>query len=239
MSLQTKLARQQRFKGTIVIHQLERPKENALGLYSGNGWSPLKASFSKSPGFPTSILRPSLLSPTRFHNPPINKLTKPKPRDPDHDSIEVWDDFQKAQEFGKGLQIQCLAGGMGVAVTGRYRNHPKAGQVRYDAFLAHLVEGRMQDTLKRLLGDVNEAQKQGLKNVQLLILYRDESTLSQDPKMIWSSRMMASELRLRERLLALVEEELGEAPDLHPYHVLNEKALCITESERIVKIQNL
>lgn len=129
---------------------------------------------------------------------------------------------------------------VGIAVTGQYRSSPKAGQVRYDAFLAHLVEGRMLDTLRRLLDGVDDARKDGLEDVNVVVCYRDEKTLKQDPRMLWTSRMALSELRLRERLLQLVEERLGDAPArLHPYHVLDEKTLGISASDRMIRILNL
>ncbi|PSR74870.1 hypothetical protein BD289DRAFT_209734 [Coniella lustricola] len=289
MSVQTKLARQQRFKGTIVIIN-NRPKENALGLYTGNtsAWSPIKAIFPRSPGSASFLKSPrSVLSPTNLRfstsahgHQAINKLIKPRPREPEQqDVVQVYDDVQKTPEAGKALQIQALAGGMGVAVTGRYRSRPAAhprnqsqsrlphsrhhrstsaasgmaaaaaaaannktnnpSEPRYDSFLAHLVEGRMQDTLKRLISDVDAAQKQGLRDVRMLVLYRDEKSLAEDPRMVWTRRMVASEAKLRERLVGMLEEELGATPALQAYHVLDEKALGITAADRDFRIQNV
>lgn len=153
----------------------------------------------------------------------------------DYDTIEVHDASHKDQESGRGLQIPRLAGGLGIAVTGRYRH---AGVGRDDAFLAHLVEGRMRDTLKQLLGDVVEAKKSGLQVVRMVVCYRDEGTLGQDTRMVWNSKMVSAEVRLREALVLMVEEALGVLPELLPYHVLDEKSVCIGP-ERFVRVLNL
>lgn len=156
----------------------------------------------------------------------------------ENETIEVWDGCQADQEFGRGLQIQCLAGGMGIGVHGRYERGPKAGQVRYDAFLAHLVEGRMEDTMLVLQAQVEEARKKGLVDIKTVVCYRDDKTLNQDPRMIWNSQMVAGEQRLNERFIQRVEMWWG-PPLLRPYHVLDEKAMCITSPDRIIKVTNI
>lgn len=93
----------------------------------------------------------------------------------------------------------------------------------------------MQDTLKRLLHhDVDEVGQQGRAQGHQhghLLARRDNS------ERLWNSKKAAPELRLMERLLQLVGERLdGASARLHPYRVLNEKALCITGSDRTIGI---
>lgn len=246
MSLQVSAAPQRRYKDSIIVQHVEKPRCHGLGIYVSNeSWLSVDNLLHKALRSPTSLtttfatLSPAKSSRTSSQQQP-NKLSKVKSRlPPEHDTIRVWDSTQKDQEFGKGLQIHRLAGGIGVAVTGHYRQGARAGQVRYDAFMAHLVEGRMRDTLKALLSDVEHARKKGFVVVKTTFCYRDEKTLNQDQRMIWSSRMVIDESKLRERLVQMAENSLGDAPDLHPYHVLSEKAMSITGPDRTVKIWDI
>lgn len=217
------------YKPAPIVHHIEHPRGNGLRIYHGEEW------FSTNDIVQQTI---ALLSPRKATQQQSSKLLKSKPRAAEHDTIEVYDSVKRAQELGRGLQIHCLAGGIGIAVTGRYRHALKHGQVRYDAFLAHLVEGRMRETLKQLLVEVTEAKKKGLEILTLLVCYRDEKTLGQDTRMIWNSKTISEEVRLRESLMEMVEEALGETPDLVPYHVLDEKSVCIGP-ERLVSMNNV
>lgn len=233
MSFQVTMTRSPRYKAykpAPIFHHTERNRGNGLGIYHGDEhWST------------NDIVHQTiaLLSPRKAatHQQQSNKLSKSKARVAHYEAVEVYDTSKKDQELGRGLQIHCLAGGIGIAATGRYRHGPKAGQVRNDAFLAHLVEGRMRETLKQFLADIAEAKKKGLYLVSMLVCYRDEKTLSQDTRMIWNSKTVSEEVKLRELLLQIVEEALGEIPDLVPYHVLDEKSVCIGP-ERLVRIVN-
>lgn len=232
MSVQVRTTRPPRYKAykpTPIVHHIEHPRGNGLRIYHGEEW------FS-----PNEIVQQTiaLLSPRKAPQQQSSRLLKSKPRVTENDTVEVYDSVKKAQELGRGLQIHCLAGGIGVAVTGRYHHGPKHGQVRYDAFLAHLVEGRMRETLKQLLVEVAEAKKKGFQILTLLVCYRDEKTLGQDSRMIWNSKTVSEEVRLRESLISMVEEVLGETPDMVPYHVLDEKSVCIGP-ERLVSINNV
>lgn len=125
------------------------------------------------------------------------------------------------------MHIPSLAGAIGVAIIGDYAHPPRAGHVRHNAFMAHLVEGRMRDTLKTLLRDLELAKRKGLVVRRTTFRYRDEDTPRHDRRMIWSSRMVIEERRLRERLVLMVAEGLGKAPDLQPYHVLGDKVMSV------------
>lgn len=225
----TRPPRYKAYKPAPIVHHIEHPRGNGLRIYHGEEW------FS-----PNDIVQQTiaLLSPRKASQQQSSRLLKSKPRVTEDDTVEVYDSVKKAQELGHGLQIHCLAGGIGIAVTGCYSQRLKHGQVRYDAFLAHLVEGRMRETLKQLLLEVAEAKKKDLQIVTLLVCYRDEKTLGQDTRMVWNSKMVSEEVKLRESLISMVEEVLGETPDLVPYHVLDEKSVCIGP-ERLVKINNV
>ncbi|CAN8100659.1 unnamed protein product [Discula destructiva] len=232
------MARQPRYKAyrpSPIVHYIEGPKGNGLGIYFGIITTDEVRSNSNYPKAVNASI--TLLSPRKTsnkHQP--NKLLKPRLRvGMDYDMIQVYDAYHKDQEFGRGLQIHCLAGGIGIAMIGRYRHGAKAGQVRDDAFMAHLVEGSMRETLKQFLGDVVVAKKKGLQVISMVLCYRDEKTLSQDTRMIWNSRMVTEELRLRKTLVCMVEEALGELPDMLPYHVMDEKSVCIGP-ERLIRI---
>lgn len=234
MSFQVTKTRQPRYKAykpAPIVHHVEQAKGNGLRIYHGDDLFSVSAN---------DIVQQTiaLLSPRKANFHQSSKLSKSKPRVTDYDMVEVYDAVNKDEESGRGLRIHCLAGGIGIAVTGRYRHGPKTGQVRHDAFLAHLVEGRMRDTLKQLLVDVTEAKKKGLYLNSMLVCYRDEKTLSQDTRMIWNSKTVSEEVRLRELLIQMVEEALGETPDLVPYHVLDEKSVCIGP-ERLVRITGI
>lgn len=72
--------------------------------------------------------------------------------------------------------------------------------------------------------------------VSLLIYYRDETTLGRDTRIIWNSKMVGDEVRLRKELVQIVEEALpGEAPKLVAYYMLEEKYIYIGP-ERLVRI---
>lgn len=140
--------------------------------------------------------------------------------------VQVWDSARADLECGNGLQIRRLAGGMGIAVRGQYgeRSRAGSGQVRHDAFLAHLVEGRMEQTMQALVAQVEEAvRRRGLRDLQTDICYRDDQTLDQDSGMIWNSQMIAVERRLNDRFICRAEELWGCTPRLHPYHVSGDK----------------
>lgn len=232
MSLQVRTTHPPRYKAykpAPIVHNIEHPSGNGLRIYHGEEW------FSSNDILQQTI---ALLSPRKASQQQSSRLLKSKPREPENDPVEVYDSVKKAQELGRGLQIHCLAGGIGVAVTGRYYQGLKHGQVRYDAFLAHLVEGRMRETLKQLLVEVAEAKKKGLQILTLLVCYRDEKTLAQDTRMIWNSKTVSEEVKLRESVILMVEEVLGETPGLVPYHVLDEKSVCIGP-ERLVSINNV
>lgn len=161
-----------------------------------------------------------------------------------HDTIQVWDGARADQEYGSGLQIRRLAGGMGIAVCGRYTDRPRAGQVRHDAFLAHLVEGRMEDTMLALQAQVEEARRRGLRDLATEICYRDDQTLTQDPGMLWNSQMVGAERRLNDRFICRAEALWG-TPRLHPYHVSGEKVgMCVSSladdrQDRVVSVLNI
>lgn len=216
------------YKPAPIVHHVEHPRGNGLWIYHKEEW------LSSNILLQQSI---ALLSPRKASQQQSIRLLKPKPRVTENDTIEVYDSAKKAQELGRGLQIHCLAGGIGIAITGCYRQRLKHGQARYDAFLAHLVEGRMRETLKQLLVDVAEAKKKGLETLTFMVCYRDEKTLGQDKRMIWNSKTVSEEVKLRESLISMMEEVLGETPDLVPYHVLDEKSVCIGPG-RLVSINN-
>ncbi|KAJ4416916.1 hypothetical protein N0V82_006466 [Gnomoniopsis sp. IMI 355080] len=227
--IKTRTPRYKAYKPAPIVHHIEYPRGNGLRIYHGEEW------FAGNEIVQQTI---ALLSPRKIPHQQSGKLSKSKHRATDYETIQVFDSAKKSQELGRGLQIHCLAGGIGIAVTGRYSHSLKSGQVRYDAFLAHLVEGRMRETLKQLLYDVAEAKKKGLNILSMLVCYRDEKTLGQDTRMIWNSRTVSEEVKLRESLMQMLEEVLGETPDLVPYHVLNEKSVCI-DSEKFIRIINI
>lgn len=232
MSLQvtkTRAPRYKAYKPAPIIHHIEHPRGNGLRIYHGEDW------FAANDIVQQTI---ALLSPCKVSHQTSSKLSKSKSRVAEYEPVEIFDSTKRAHELGRGLQIHRLAGGIAIAVTGRYRHGLKPGQVRHDAFLAHLVEGRMRETLKKLLVDVAEAKKKGLHVLSMLVCYRDEKTLSQDTRMIWNSKTISEEVRLRESLIQMLEEELDESPDLVPYHVLNERSVCIG-SDRLIRINNV
>lgn len=167
------------------------------------------------------------------------------------DTIQVWDSSRADHEYGSGLQIPRLAGGMGIAVRGVYADRPRAGQqARPDAFLAHLVEGRMEETMQTLTSQVEEAWRRwGLRSLQTDVCYRDDQTLEQDPGMLWNSQMVGGERRLNDRFLGRVEELWGHGtpPRLHPYHVCcgDKVGMCISAGivdgrpGRVVSVVNI
>lgn len=227
--IKTHAPRYKAYKPAPIVHHIAHPRGNGLRIYHGEEW------FTGNEVVQQTI---ALLSPRKIPKQHSGKLSKSKHRATEYDTIQVFDSAKKSQELGRGLQIHSLAGGIGIAVTGRYSHSLKSGQVRYDAFLAHLVEGRMRETLKQLLFDVAEAKKKGFHILSLLVCYRDEKTLGQDMRMIWNSKTVSEEVKLRESLMQMLEEVLGETPDVVPYHVLEEKSLCI-DTEKLIRIVNV
>lgn len=167
-----------------------------------------------------------------------------------HDTVQVWDSSRADHEHGSGLQIRRLAGGLGIAVRGVYADRPRAGPqpARPDAFLAHLVEGRMEETMQTLVAQVEEARRRwGLRDLATDVCYRDDQTLEQDPGMLWNSHMVAAERRLNDRFIGRVEELWGGTPRLHPYHVCGDQVgMCISAGfadgrpgSRVVSVMNI
>lgn len=245
--------------------------ENSLHIYYGDSWLPLLAAQTHSlamlptrassrtvatipytlnfsrPRESTLQLLPKV--PRVLHKPRpttatgVSTTTRTKRKTACQDIIQIWDGSRADQEYGSGLEIHHLAGGMGIAVRGRYTDRPRAGHVRYDAFLAHLVEGRMEETMQALAAQVEEARRRwGLRHLVTDICHRDDQTLDQDPGMIWNSQMIGSERRLNDRFICQAEALWDTPPRLHPYHVSSERVGMFVSSiaggtlERMVSV---
>lgn len=137
------------------------------------------------------------------------------------------------QEFGSGLQTGPLLGGMAIGVALSFEGSPKAGQPRLNKFLAHLMEGHMSETFDSIQGQVEEAKRRHcVKGIEVWLCYRDPASLSDDHGMIWNSQMINAEHRLVERFIEK-SKGISSYVQLHPYHVLQEQDMSVTEDGQI------
>lgn len=137
------------------------------------------------------------------------------------------------QEFGPGLQTGPLSGGMAIGVVLTFADFPRAGQPRFDKFLAHLMEGKMQETFMSLQEQVEEVKRrQKVKKIEVWLCYRDQSSLWDDKGMLWNSQMICAEYRLVERFIEMTKG-LSSYVQLHAYHVLQEQVMCVTKDGEI------
>lgn len=137
------------------------------------------------------------------------------------------------QEFGSGLRTGPLLGGMAIGVVFSFEGSPKAGQPRFDKFLAHLTEGHMKENFERLQEQVEEAKRRHrVKSIEVWLCYRDPASLRDDEGMIWNSQMQNGECELIEGIIEKTKA-LSTYVQLHSYHVLQQKDMCVTEEGKI------
>lgn len=137
------------------------------------------------------------------------------------------------REFGPGLQTGPLSGGMAIGVVLSFAESPRAGQPRFDKFLAHLMEGHMKQTFDCLQEMVQEAQRRHrVTKTEVWLCYCDPSSLWDDKEMIWNSQMIYAEHELVEHFIEMTKS-LSSYVQLHAYHILQKKDMCITKDGRI------
>lgn len=141
-------------------------------------------------------------------------------------------------EFGPGLQTGPLSGGMAVGLVLSFAESPRAGQPRFDKFLAHLMEGHMRQTFQCLQEKVEEAKRRHrVIKTEVWLCYCHPSSLWDDKEMIWNSQMIYAEHELVEHFIEMTKG-LSSYVQLHAYHILQEQYMFITKDGRI-RIQKL
>lgn len=91
------------------------------------------------------------------------------------------DEAKQDQEGGAGLYNLGLACCIGISVYDMYARKAEPGEIRYDAFLAHLADGPlMEKTWQSLKSKVDRAKSNGLTNLKIRVCIVDPSTLKED-----------------------------------------------------------
>lgn len=109
------------------------------------------------------------------------------------------DEAKQDREGGPGLYTLGLACCIGISVCGIYPRRAEPGEIRYNAFLAHLAEGPpMERTWQSLESKVERAKKNGLRDLEIQVCVVDPLTLREDeaPDMRWSQRMIDGQKKL-------------------------------------------
>ncbi|KAI3398567.1 hypothetical protein diail_8912 [Diaporthe ilicicola] len=122
---------------------------------------------------------------------------------------------------------------MAVGIVLSFDGSPKAGKLRYVKLLAHLVERHMKETFDSVQDQVESAKRRHhVKSIEVWLCCRDPASLSDDHKMIWNSQMINTERELVESFTEKTKV-LSSFVQLHPYHILQEHDMCVTEGGKI------
>lgn len=153
------------------------------------------------------------------------------------------DEAKQDQEGGAGLYTLGLACCIGISVCGMYDQKAEPGEIRYDAFLAHLADGPvMEKTWHSLKSKVDRAKSNGLTNLKIRVCIVNPSTLKEDktPDMKWSQAMIVEQQKLNDRYVIKAASLLtmartgSQKVDVQSHHINKEADMQITSGRRIL-----
>lgn len=153
------------------------------------------------------------------------------------------DEAKQDQEDGTGLYTLGLACCIGISVCGMYAQKAERGEIRYDAFLAHLADGPlMEKTWQSLKSKVDRAKSNGLRDLKIRVCIVNPSTLKEDktPGMKWSQAMIVEQQKLNDHYVNKATSLLtttrrgSEKVDVQSHHINKEADMQITSGRRML-----
>lgn len=150
------------------------------------------------------------------------------------------DKAKQDQEGGAGLYTLGLACCIGISVCGRYAHKAEPGEIRYDAFLAHLADGPlMEKTWQSLKRKVDLAKSNGLTNLKIRVCIVNPSTLKEDRTqgMKWSQAMIVEQQKLNDFDVIKATSLLttgSQKVDVQSHHINEEADMRITSRRRML-----
>jgi hypothetical protein len=151
------------------------------------------------------------------------------------------DEARQDQEGGRGLYTLGLACCIGIGVCGTYTQEAEPGEIRYDAFLAHLADGpRMEKTWQSLRRKVDLAKEKGLGDLRMQVCVVDPPTLRKDKagSMVWSRAMEDEQKKLNAVYVAkaagLGAAGFPRAVDVRRHHINTDVDMLITRDRRML-----
>ncbi|KAG6361301.1 hypothetical protein INS49_009526 [Diaporthe citri] len=148
------------------------------------------------------------------------------------------DEAKQDQVGGAGLYTLGLACCIGISVCGTYAQEAEPGEIRYDAFLAHLADGPlMEKTWQSLKRNVDLAKSNGLTNLKIQVCIVDPSTLKEDNGMKWSQALIAEQQKINDDYIIKATSLLttgSQKVDVHSHHINKEVDMRITSDRRML-----
>lgn len=151
------------------------------------------------------------------------------------------DEAEQDREGGPGLHTLGLACCIGIGVCGKYSHRAEPGEIRYNAFLAHLVDGQaMESTWQSLKTKVDLAKRNGLKDLKIQVCVVDPSTLREDnvPNMRWSQGMIDDQRRLNHNYInkaaGLGDRGPRSKVKVHQHHINEGVDMQITRGRKML-----
>ncbi|POS78048.1 hypothetical protein DHEL01_v203563 [Diaporthe helianthi] len=150
------------------------------------------------------------------------------------------DEANQDPENGNGLYTLGLACCIGISVCGTYSQQAQPGEIRHNAFLAHLADGpAMERTWKSLESKVDRAKKSGLMGLRIQVCVVDPSTLREDKEMRWSKDMVDGQRRINDvyisKAAGLRDGSLRSGVEVYRHHINDIVDMRITR-DRIMLI---
>ncbi|KAI7783693.1 hypothetical protein LA080_011402 [Diaporthe eres] len=153
------------------------------------------------------------------------------------------DEAKQDQEGGAGLYTLGLACCIGISVCGMFDRKAEPGEIRHDAFLAHLADGPlMEETWQLLKRKIDRAKSNGLTDLKIRICIVNPSTLNEDktPGMKWSQAMIIEQQKLNDHYVIKANSLLtttrrgSQKVDVQSHHINKEVDMQITSGRRML-----
>ncbi|KAK7716397.1 hypothetical protein SLS64_003551 [Diaporthe eres] len=147
------------------------------------------------------------------------------------------DEAKQDQEGGAGLYTLGLACCIGISVCGTYAQKAEPGEIRCDAFLAHLADGPlMEKTWQSLKSKVDRDKSNGLTDLKIRVCIVNPSTLKEDktPGMKWSQAIIIEQQKLNDYYVIKATSLLtttrrgSQKVDVQRHHINKEADMQIT-----------
>lgn len=150
------------------------------------------------------------------------------------------DEAKQDQVGGPGLFTLGLACCIGISVCGTYAQEAEPGEIRYDAFLAHLADGPlMEKTWQSLKSKVDLAKSNGLANLKIRVCVVDPATLKEDETdgMNWTQAMIVEQQKLNNEYVNKAASLLtagSQKVDVQKHHINKDVDMRITSDRRML-----
>ena len=150
------------------------------------------------------------------------------------------DEAKQDQEGGAGLYTLGLACCIGISVCGTYVEKAEPGEIRYNAFLAHLADGTdTEKTFQSLKSKVDLAKSNGLTNLKIQVCVVDPSTLKEDETegMSWTQAMIVEQQKINEKYITKAASLLtahSQKVDVKTHHINKEADMQVTKDRKML-----